>query len=65
MRGFVAAMVLAGTVLAGCALPGGGDGPPGGGPDPAATPEVGSLVLFGTGAAGLATYAAARWRRRR
>ena len=52
--------------------PGGGNlgggnpvgGNPGGGGavDPAATPELGSLILFGSGAAGLAGYA---WTRRR
>jgi hypothetical protein len=38
---------------------------PGGNVDPAATPELGSLALFGTGATGLAGYLLARVRRRR
>jgi hypothetical protein len=32
---------------------------------PAATPELSSLVLFGSGAAGLGGYALLRWRTRR
>ena len=42
---------------------GGGGGVPA--LDPAATPELGSLALFGSGAAGLAGYAALRIRRPR
>jgi hypothetical protein len=42
-------------VSGGCSGDGGGDD--GGGlPNPRATPELDSLVLFGTGAAGLASY---------
>jgi hypothetical protein len=42
-------------------------GGPFGGPDvdPAATPELGSIVLFGSGAAGMAGYVLNRLRRRR
>jgi hypothetical protein len=32
---------------------------------PAATPELGSLALFGSGLAGLGGYALLRWRTRR
>jgi hypothetical protein len=42
--------------------PTGGNPGAGGAVDPAATPELGSLILFGSGAAGFAAYA---WRRRR
>ena len=46
---------------------GGGGGSFGGGnpPNPAQTPELGSLLLFGSGAAGMAAYGLARLRSRR
>jgi hypothetical protein len=67
------ALVLPGVAAAGPLGQGGGPprgGPPRGGqtgahPKPADTPELGSLVLFGSGAAALGGYALARARRRR
>jgi hypothetical protein len=44
---------------------GGGDLGVGSGVNPAQTPELGSLVLFGTGAAGMAGYTLIRFRSRR
>jgi IPT/TIG domain len=42
-----------------------GGGNPGGGPDPSATPELDSLLLFGSGLSGLGAYAVLRLRTRR
>lgn len=44
---------------------GGCPGCPVGGPSPSATPELDSLLLFGSGLAGLAGYGSLRWRSRR
>jgi hypothetical protein len=53
------------TIVIGGGVGGTGGVGVGGGPNPASTPELGSLVLFGTGAAGIAGYALTRWRARR
>jgi len=44
---------------------GGGTGGGGGGPNPGETPELDSLLLFGSGLSGLIGYATLRVRRRR
>ncbi|HVG96623.1 MAG TPA: hypothetical protein VNK05_06980 [Chloroflexota bacterium] len=49
----------------GLPLPGGAGAGAGSDLDPAATPELGSLALFGTGATGMAGYLFARVRRKR
>jgi len=43
----------------------GGTGGGGGGPNPGETPELDSLLLFGSGLSGLIGYATLRVRRRR
>jgi uncharacterized repeat protein (TIGR01451 family) len=52
-------------VTTGTGTGGGGGGGGGGGPNPSDTPELDSLLLFGSGLSGLAGYAALRLRTRR
>ena len=75
-RALLEALALAafvvGTTTSVVSAAGNGNGNGGGGNDNGnkgqvvtATPELDSLLLFGTGVAGLAGYAALRWRARR
>ena len=56
---------LTGSIVPPVSGAGGLVGGNGGIPNPAQTPELGSLALFGTGVAGMAGYALARFRSRR